>query len=83
MKLFFNTHHASLVESISSFSITMNNKHPPGSTYDDSDDDYDEYVRFDPQRYPDGQHGAMYMRPPSLPPRNRTHDRKHQKKKFS
>ena len=54
---------------------------PPGRTCDDSDNDYDEYVPFDSHRYPDGQHGAMYMRPTSSPPRHRTHDWKHQKKK--
>ena len=68
---------------------------PPGSPCDQGDADendyyeehendyYEEHVPFDPQCYPDGQHGAMNMKPPLLPPRNRTHDRKHQKKKFS
>ena len=46
-------------------------------------DNYDEHVPFNHHRYPDGQHGAIYMKPPLLPPRNCTHDRKHQKKKFS
>ena len=46
-------------------------------------DHYTEHVPFDHHRYPDGQHGSMYMKPPVLPSRNRTHDRKHQKKKFS
>ena len=59
---------------------------PPGSPYDTGDvdeNDYKEHVPFNPYCYPDGQHGAMYMGPPSSPPRNRTHDRKYQKKKLS
>ena len=56
---------------------------PPGSTCDADENYYDELVPFDPSRYPDGANGAMYMRPPLSPPRNRTHDRKHQKKKSS
>ena len=67
--------------------IGKDNNHPPGrppgSPYDADENDYDKHVPFDPHRYPDGKHGAMYMRPPLSPPRNRTHDRKHQKNKFS
>ena len=43
------------------------------------DDYYTEHVPFNHHHYPDGQHSAMYMKPPLLLPRNRTHDRKHQK----
>ena len=43
-------------------------------------DYYTEHVPFNHHRYPDGQHVAMYMKRPLLPPRNGTHDRKHQKK---
>ena len=46
-------------------------------------DYYTEHVPFNHHRYPDGQHCAMYMNPPLLPPRNCTHERKHQKRKFS
>ena len=60
---------------------------PPGSpcinNHDVGKSDYYEHVPFNHNRYPDGQHGSMYMKPPVFPPRNRTHDRKHQKKKFS
>ena len=70
--------------------IGKDNSHPPGrppgspcNTDDADENDYEEYVPFDPHRYPDGQHGAMYMRSLSSPLRNCTHDRKHQKKKFS
>ena len=31
-------------------------------------DYYTEHVPFNHHRYPDGQHGAMYMKPPLLPP---------------
>ena len=67
--------------------IGKNNSHPPrrppGSPGDADKKDYKEHVPFDPHRYPDGQHGEMHMRPPLSPPRNYTHDHKHQKKKFS
>ena len=43
----------------------------------------DEYVPFYLNRYADGANALLYMRPPSSPPRNCTHDRKHQKKKGS
>ena len=43
----------------------------------------DEHVLFDLNRYADGANALLYMRPSSSPPRNRTHDRKHQKKKGS
>ena len=47
---------------------------PPGSTCDADENDYDKRVPFDPNRYPDGANGAMYMQPPLLPPQNCTHD---------
>ena len=56
---------------------------PPGSPCDADENDSEVHVPFDSHRYPDGQHVPMYMRPPSSQPRNRTHDRQHQKKKFS
>ena len=43
----------------------------------------DEHVPFDSNRYADGANALLHMRPPSSPPRNSTHDRKHQKKKGS
>ena len=57
------------------------NERPPGSDRDAVEDDYKELVPFDSSRYPDGENGLMYMRPPSSPPRSRTYDCKHQKKK--
>ena len=54
---------------------------PPVSNCDANENDYDKLVPFDPSRYPDGANGAMYMWPLSSPPRNYTHDCKHQKKK--
>ena len=53
----------------------------PGPDRDTVEDDCEELVPFDLSRYPDGENGLMYMRPPSSPPRSRTHVCKHQKKK--
>ena len=33
-----------------------------------SENDYYGHVPFNHHRYPDGQHGAMYMKPPLSPP---------------
>ena len=44
-------------------------------------DDFDQYVPFDSSRYPNGASASLYMSmPSSIPPRNRTHVRKHEKK---
>ena len=43
----------------------------------------DKHVPFDSNCYEDGANASLYMRPPSSPPRKRTHDRKHRKKKGS
>ena len=43
----------------------------------------DEYVPFDSDRYAAGANASLYMRPPSFSRKNRTHDRKYQKKKRS
>ena len=45
--------------------------------------DVEQHIPFDSNRYADGANASLYMRPPSSPPKNRTHDRKHQKKKGS
>ena len=62
--------------------IGPSTERPPGPDCDVLSD-YKELVPFDSSRYPDGENGLMYMRPPSSPPRSRTHDRKHQQKKGS
>ena len=49
----------------------------PGSNCDADENDYEELVLFDQSRYPDGENSAMYMKPLSSTPRNRTHDCKH------
>ena len=43
----------------------------------------DEHVPFDSNHYADGVNALLYMRPPSSPPRNRTHDKEHQKRERS
>ena len=50
---------------------------PPGYNCDTDENDYEKLVPFDPSRYPEGANGEIYMQPPSSPPRNCTHDRKH------
>ena len=42
--------------------------------------DVEQHVPFDSSCYPNGTSAPLYMTLPSSPPRNRTHDRKHQKK---
>ena len=44
--------------------------------------DVEQYVPFDSSCYSNGICASLYMTPSSSPPRNRTHDRKHQKKKM-
>ena len=44
--------------------------------------DVKEHVPFDSSCYPNGTSASLYMTPPSSPPRNFTHDQKHQKKKL-
>ena len=56
---------------------------PLGSNCDACENYYKELVPFDQSCYPDSENGAMYMRSPSSPPRDRTHNCKHQKKKSS
>ena len=63
--------------------IGPSTERPPGSDRDADEGNCEELVPFNPSRYPDGANGSMYMRPPSSPPRNRTHVCKHQKKKGS
>ena len=60
-----------------------NNCQPNGRPPGNNNDDVEQRVPFDSNRYPDGANTLMYMEPPSSPPTNRTHDRKHQKKKRS
>ena len=43
--------------------------------------DVEQHVPFDSNRYADGANALLFMRPPSSPPKNRTNDQKHQKKK--
>ena len=63
--------------------IGPSTERPLGSDRDADEDDGKELVPFDSSRYPDGTNGLMYMKPPTSPPRNRTHDQKYQKKKGS
>ena len=63
--------------------IGLSTRRPLGSNCDAVKNAYEELVPFNSSRYPDGENGLMYMRPPSSPPRNCTRDCKHQKKKGS
>ena len=63
--------------------IGPSTERPPDSDRDADEDDGGELIPFDSSRYSDGANGLMYMQLPSSFPRNRTHDRKHQKKKCS
>ena len=49
----------------------------------DNQNDVEQHIPFVSNRYPDGANASLYMKPPSSPPTNCTHDRKHQKKKGS
>ena len=49
---------------------------------DQVDVDVEQHVPFDSSCYPNGTSASLYMTPPSSPPRNCTHDWKHQKKKL-
>ena len=61
--------------------IGPSTRRPPGSNCDAVENDYEELVPLNPGRYLDGANSLVYMQPPSSPPRNCTHDCKHQKKK--
>ena len=45
-------------------------------------DDVEQHIPFDSSCYPDGENSSLHMSSHSPPPRNRTHDRKHHKKKL-
>lgn len=58
---------------ISIYGLHTPNRYPP-----DADDTYDDdvvgqHVPFNPNRYPDGANGSMYMSLPSSPPRTKSH----------
>ena len=53
------------------------------SLFDANEVDVEQHVPFNSSCYPDGANASLYMRSPSSPPRNCTHDRKHQKRKGS
>lgn len=66
------------LESDSCMNVPTNGRTPD----DDDGDDVKQCFLFELSRYPDGVSSTMYMLPSSSPPRTRTHDHKHQKKKF-
>ena len=51
------------------------------SLFDANEVDFEEHVPINLRCYPDGTIALLYMRPPSSPLRNCTHDQKHQKKR--
>ena len=51
--------------------------------FDTNEVDVEQHAPFDASQYPDGAKASLYIRPPSSPPRNQTHDRRHRKKKGS
>ena len=53
------------------------------SFFDVDEVDVEQNVPFNSSRYLDAANASLYMRPPFSPPRNCTHDKKHQKKKGS
>ena len=53
------------------------------SSFDTNKVDFEEHVPFNSSCYPGGSNASFYIQPFSLPPRNRTHVRKYQKKKGS
>ena len=52
-------------------------------SFDADEVDVEQHVPFDSNHYADGVNALLYMRPPSSPPRNRTHDKEHQKRERS
>ena len=50
------------------------------SMFDVDEDDVEQHVSFNSSHYSDGENASLYMILPLSLPRNRTHDRKHQKR---
>ena len=67
--------HSTRTSSTRGSNVKKKSRHPSS--------DVEQHVPFDSCRYPDGANASLYMRPPSSPLKNRTHDRKHQKKEGS
>lgn len=48
----------------------------------DDENDFEQHILFNPNKYPTGKNSSMYMQISSSCPKAKIHDKKHQKKKL-